>query len=270
MELRKSAGDKSNDDYFTRRDLLLSEQRRQIGPKLEKLNLYLCDLDRAGLILLSSDGYDLKLGGGRDPASKIEFELIFLGIDKAVLSRTFHLKISPQSVRLLGYHENSMIIGLSSDNETSPLITCDGFDYRIIEEEEKGTCLQPRLKDVERKVEAVNHYFATTNINDMRVAFYNGHLLSLVASFDLCYYHEIELLFKDLRSMDLSFYPGVNFLDDHSPLISLETSTDGTLKFSFIGCNDNKIYITCDDFDYKIEMVKYFDEKGQRKMDIKY
>lgn len=216
-KLRKSVKDKSNDDYFTRRNRFLSKQREQIGPKLEKLNLYLRDLERVGLILLSSNGYDLKLGGGRDPASKIDFELIFLGIDRAVLSKTFHLKISPQSVRLLGYHEDSMIISLSSDSETDTLIECAGFDYEIIEEEAKEVLLQPRLRDVEGKVEAVNHYFATTNINDMKVAFYNGRLLSLAASFDLCYYHEIELLFMDLRSMDLSFYPGVNFLDDHRP-----------------------------------------------------
>lgn len=105
-ESHKSAEDKAHDDYSARMDRFLSEQKEQIGPKLKKLNLYLRNLEQAGLMLLPSNGSDLKLAGGRDPVSKIEFELVFSGITRAVLSKTFHLKISPQSVRLLGYHED--------------------------------------------------------------------------------------------------------------------------------------------------------------------
>lgn len=163
-----------------------------------------------------------------------------------------------------------MIIGLNGGNKTGPLIECYGFDYKIIEKEAKEALLQPRLGDVERKVEAVNRFFATTNINDMMVAFYNGHLLSLVASFDLCYYHEIELLFVGLRAMDLIFYTSVSSLDINIPFISLAATADGAFEFSFVDSYKKKHHIICGDFDYKIELVKYFDEKGRRKMDINY
>jgi len=255
--------------YHSKREKFLTDQKDQIEAKLEELNLYLADFEYVEFIMLAYNGSALILAGGEDLSRQTDFELKFMEVNEASLSKNVRLKTSNRSIVLDGYNEGSMIIKLADENGQAHIIECDGFAFKIIEGHYKAPFLLPRIKSLEKKVEAVNHFFAHSNINDSRVAYYDGHKLSLVGSFDLCYYHDIELLFMEVKKMDLAFFSGAGFRAEiPEPFLSLQRNDADSFKFSFTLDDQKSSFIICGDFDYKIGLVKYYDKKGRRRDSI--
>ncbi|QDU58493.1 hypothetical protein [Aeoliella mucimassa] len=60
--------------------------------------------------------------------------------------------------------------------------------------------------DIKSILDRINEIVATTNTTDFIVHSFAGDSLLLIGSFDLCYYHELEIRFHDVSYIGLTVY----------------------------------------------------------------
>ena len=74
--------------------------------------------------------------------------------------------------------------------------------------------------DIQSTLDRINEIVATTNTTDFILHSFVGDSLLLIGSFDLCYYHELEIRFHDVRYIGLPVY-GLN-----SPRLSVASEVE--------------------------------------------
>ena len=121
-----------------------------------------------------------------------------------------------------------------------------------------------------KNIKIINTYLETSNCSDFWLKSYNGYKLSLVSSFDLSYYHEIEINFYEVYkiSMETNFMVEIGFkpkpMQSQCPF-QLEMFDDDMIEIIITDEDNVKHSIICEAFDVVVDTVKYFDETGKLK-----
>ena len=124
------------------------------------------------------------------------------------------------------------------------------------------------MADCKNIVEKINHFLENSNCSDFRVKNFDGFRLHLIGSFDLCYYHEVEIIFNDVYkiSMETDF-----FVDcDKKPFQfckadnASEDCDNEMTEIIILDDTNTKQSIICANMDLIIELVKYYDDAGNR------
>lgn len=121
--------------------------------------------------------------------------------------------------------------------------------------------MEINMNELKNSIEKINIFLEKNNCSDFRIKSYDGHKLSLIGSFDLCYYHEIEIIFYNVYriSMDTMFCVDCDKnpfqfhkLDYENGMFEVVITSD---------CNYGKTEqsIIFKNMDLIIERVKYFD-----------
>ncbi|GAB5517712.1 hypothetical protein [Rhodopirellula baltica] len=97
-------------------------------------------------------------------------------------------------------------------------------------------------------IERANHVVANTNTSDFQLQSFNSVNALLIGSFDLCYYHEIELEFHEVSYINL---PTIGLC---SPRFAIAESNIRTAH----------AYLELDDTDILFEIINDPDFSGQR------
>jgi hypothetical protein len=119
------------------------------------------------------------------------------------------------------------------------------------------------LDNIKNKIENINNYLLNSNCSDFSIRHFDGSKLYLIGSFDLCYYHEIEIIFHEVFRLDLETSFGLDLT--HPPFqFNIETFDADKMVEIFVVDNCNtKQSIICENIDFNIGIVKYHDEAGK-------
>ena len=114
--------------------------------------------------------------------------------------------------------------------------------------------LEEKQNQIVANIETINEFLANSNCSDCMSANYNGCHLRLIGSFDLCYYSEIEILFKEVSYISMYTYFGLWDLkqkpfkvkfgtNDMDSLFEIHIGEDMDGKTHVIWCDSMQVYI---------------------------
>ena len=119
------------------------------------------------------------------------------------------------------------------------------------------------MDNIKSVIEKLNHFLEKSNCSDFCIKCFDGFILNLVGSFDLCYYHEVEIIFINVYkiSMETTF-----FIDcDRKPFqVQANADYDGVFEIVITDDTNTNQSIICENIDLIIERVKYYDDNGNR------
>ncbi len=122
-----------------------------------------------------------------------------------------------------------------------------------------------QLQKVQNTVNELNAYIAKQTVLEFHIRKYDGWKLQVVGSFDLCYYHDIEVFFRGVSYMAVQD----RWSDLTYQKCPFSVSQDERLQrdnlIQITVCNDDgeKQIIICEDFDFIVKHVSYYDEDGK-------
>lgn len=125
----------------------------------------------------------------------------------------------------------------------------------------------------EIKIEKINNFLKNRECSDFRIEYYDGNNLSLVGSFDLCYYHEIEIVFFDVYKINMETGFSIDNTNSSFKSNMIRLGKDDMIEVVITDNSNAKQSIICEGFDCVIETVKHYDGEGnsnKQKMFEKY
>lgn len=127
------------------------------------------------------------------------------------------------------------------------------------------------LKIFHKTINDLQSRLECTNISDFNIICKNEYDLILAGSFDFAYYHDVEIIFKDV---DFIFCPGCTFrinnfrLATNDELLELSKYMHGWEREGFVTClentsfSSNKYYIVAQQIKFKFHNVMYEVKEG--------
>lgn len=112
------------------------------------------------------------------------------------------------------------------------------------------------FNEVRDKLNAINNYLIHSNCSDFRIKNFNGCNLNLIGSFDLFYYHEIEVIFYEVSQITMETLFNLDLTESQ---FRLNILTDELLEIFIIDDSNIKQSISCENIDFNIDTVKYYD-----------
>jgi len=125
------------------------------------------------------------------------------------------------------------------------------------------------IESIRNKLESINNYVQNSNGLDFLIRDYDGYKLSLVGSFDLCYYHEIEIIFYEIFKISMETSFKVDYIQCETPVQAqfqccLRSYNEGLIEVFIEDVCGRKQSIVCEGIDFIIERVSYYDKTGKR------
>jgi len=120
------------------------------------------------------------------------------------------------------------------------------------------------MTDIKNIVEKINRFLGNSNCSDFQIKSFDGFRLHLIGSFDLCYYHEIEIIFNDVYkiAMETSFVIDCNKNPFQFRKIENARCSSETIEIIITDDTNAEQSIVCENLDLVIERVKYHDSTG--------
>lgn len=159
---------------------------------------------------------------------------------------------------------NDVILSCEEAITTSDLYEREGI---ISSQYKKTRAIMKSM--IREELEKLQNKIEEKNIEDFCILRNNGYELVLKGSFDFCYYHELEIVFRDVQFM---ICPGQIFSVNNFRFANKD-EIDEIIKFSegyetqgFVICLEHtlwneKYYIIANEVETKWETVKYYNEK---------
>ena len=117
-------------------------------------------------------------------------------------------------------------------------------------------------------IEKINHFLEKSNCSDFRIKSFDGFKLHLIGSFDLCYYHEVEIVFNGVYkiSMEIDFFVDCDKkpFQFHKADKANADCDNEMIKIIILDGTNTKQSIICQDIDLIVGRVKYYDNTGNR------
>ena len=117
------------------------------------------------------------------------------------------------------------------------------------------------IKDIFREViNDLQNKLQHSNISEFNIIYKTEYDLILAGSFDFAYYHDVEIIFKDV---DFILCPGCYFSIDNFRLATnyeisqLNKCIHGWEEEGFVTCLDDRYYIVAQQIKFKFHNVKY-------------
>ena len=110
------------------------------------------------------------------------------------------------------------------------------------------------MEKAKENIKKINDFLLNSNCSDFRAAKYDKCKLHLTGSFDLCYYHEIEIIFHEVfrLSLETDIY-----LDLVQTPFHFCPADDDMIEVSIVDNSNMKHIIVCESIDVIIGLVKY-------------
>lgn len=86
-------------------------------------------------------------------------------------------------------------------------------------------------KNITFTVEAINKYIREHNISDFRIEEMKNETLCLVGSFDLSYYHDIQITITGVSHLTINYYFDVDLLNPAPFTVSFLSEDTAVLSF---------------------------------------
>ena len=117
---------------------------------------------------------------------------------------------------------------------------------------------EQRQREIAVTVDALNRHIREHEISDFRIKGLEGETLSLVGSFDLSYYYDIEIVMTGVSWLNLPCYFWVDLAQ--SQPFSVGFPAQDTAVFSFMDCGACQLGEIAfeGDISLQIEHVSYF------------
>lgn len=93
---------------------------------------------------------------------------------------------------------------------------------------------------------------------DFRIQSFDGHRLVVVGSFDLCYYHGVEVHFVGVEHMNLPVWFNCPEFTDEGPISDPGSSVDHPRRFA-IRADDGRHEVIAENVEVILGMVYYYD-----------
>lgn len=111
------------------------------------------------------------------------------------------------------------------------------------------------------ELKLANDFIMNGNCTDFTLDAFDGSTLRIVGSFDLSYYHEIEILFVEVHSLDTATF---FMVDNQKPAFFLDGREEEGAHFVILDDEGNRHRIVCEFIETRIGTVRYFDDEGRR------
>ena len=107
-------------------------------------------------------------------------------------------------------------------------------------------------------INKINNFLLNSNCTDFRIKCFDGGQLYIVGSFDLSYYHEIEIVFYDVFEIVMETFVQIGFSKSSQPPFQCDVTDDNMAKIIITDDADKKHFIICERVDGTIGTVKYY------------
>ena len=120
------------------------------------------------------------------------------------------------------------------------------------------------MDSIADKIESINSYLLNSNCSDFRVKHFDGSNLHLIGSFDLCYYHNIEIVFHEVFRLALNTSFDLGLLQSPFQFNIVDIGNDKMVEVIIVDNSNAKQSVICEHMDFIVKTVKYYDEAGKR------
>ncbi|GAB2693122.1 hypothetical protein GCM10027037_15700 [Mucilaginibacter koreensis] len=123
---------------------------------------------------------------------------------------------------------------------------------------------------MKNKIKEINEIINSSPWMDIYIYKYEKDHLILAASEDFCYYHNLEIHFKNVYAMEINNWFKIDTQRQFLEITELDTEVGGYLVqkfliekghtiFQMISEDDEYFYIVAKDIDYSNQLVKYYE-----------
>lgn len=116
------------------------------------------------------------------------------------------------------------------------------------------------IDNMKHNVTLINLFLNNNECSEFRIKSFNGYKLNLVGSFDLSYYHNIDIGFIDVQKIISETYFVIDRFELINPteFITLKYIDKDYIEFSLQSGKDTFQRFVCCDFNVSFDLVKYY------------